>query len=234
MQRYFAVKKNGDYFCLSDDDFYHIKIVMRMKDIDLIEVVFDKQLYICKFVDNFNVLPISLVTNDTYIKRDVTIIVPLLKDTKMALILQKCTELGVKKIIVVMLSRCVVKVDGPAIERKLLRWKRIVKEASEQAKRNEIPSIDYAWEINDLKVLDGKKLVCSTIDKTISFKKTLKNIHIYDKINILMGPEGGLTLTEEQTLVTMGFIPVSLGNLIMRVETVPIFLLSVLNYESME
>jgi 16S rRNA (uracil1498-N3)-methyltransferase len=56
----------------------------------------------------------------------------------------------------------------------------------------------------------------------------------YDKINIVIGPEGGISPREEDKLVELGFQRVSLGKRIMRVETVPMFVLSVLNYEFME
>ena len=51
---------------------------------------------------------------------------------------------------------------------------------------------------------------------------------------IMVGPEGGISNNEEEKLISLGFIPVTLGSNIMRVETVPIFMLSVLNYEMME
>ena len=51
---------------------------------------------------------------------------------------------------------------------------------------------------------------------------------------MLIGPEGGLTELEEDKLINMGFETVTLGNNILRVETVPIYLLSILNYELME
>ena len=56
----------------------------------------------------------------------------------------------------------------------------------------------------------------------------------YDRINIVIGPEGGLSEKEENRLKEIGYIPVTLGSNIMRVETVPIFVLSIVNYEFME
>ena len=79
--------------------------------------------------------------------------------------------------------------------------------------------------------MDGLKIVCSTKEKNITLKKVLKNNLKCDKIIMVVGPEGGLTEKEEENLVDLGFIPVSLGNNIFRVETVPIYLLSILNYE---
>ena len=55
-----------------------------------------------------------------------------------------------------------------------------------------------------------------------------------DKIIMVVGPEGGLTDQEEKALNELGFVSVTLGQNIMRVETVPIYLLSILNYELME
>ena len=51
---------------------------------------------------------------------------------------------------------------------------------------------------------------------------------------MLIGPEGGISPNEEEILKNNGFIPVSLGNRIMRVETVPLYLMSIINYEYME
>jgi len=51
---------------------------------------------------------------------------------------------------------------------------------------------------------------------------------------IVVGPEGGLSTSEEDELNSLGFVSITLGKRIMRVETVPIFILSILNYELME
>ena len=149
----------------------------------------------------------------------------------MDLVLQKSTELGVNKIIPLITERSIVKdIDE---EKKLLRWSKICKEASEQSKRNVIPMITKIKSIKELNI-DGVKLVCSTNEKTENIKMFLHSQNIYDKMTIVVGPEGGLSPKEEQQLNELGFKSVTLGNRIMRVETVPIFMLSVLNYENME
>ena len=55
-----------------------------------------------------------------------------------------------------------------------------------------------------------------------------------DKMVIVVGPEGGLADGEEKFLKENSFVPVTLGTRIMRVETAPLFVLSVINYEYME
>ena len=130
------------------------------------------------------------------------------------------------------MERSIVKVNEKELK-KLERWNRIVKEASEQSHRNTIPKIDKIEKVNTLK-LNGLNLVCSTVEKQNTIKKVFKNNYNCDKINMLIGPEGGISPKEEEILINNGFIPVSLGNRIMRVETVPLYLMSIINYEYME
>lgn len=76
--------------------------------------------------------------------------------------------------------------------------------------------------------------MCSTVNKSNTIKNILKKNSNYDKIYLLVGPEGGLSDKEEKEIIESDFIPVTLGNKILRVETAPLFLLSVINYENME
>lgn len=232
MQRYFALAKEKNKLVLSDDDLYHIKTVMRMHENDQIEVVFNKQLYIGKLLTDYQVEIVKTIPTDIDNKQ-IILLIPLLKETKMDLILQKSAELGVSKIIPVELERSIIKLDSLKAEKRLIRWQKILKEASEQSKRIDIPVITPIKKLTSLANLDGLKIVCSTNERQNTLKKVLKNNKGYDKIIILIGPEGGLTDNEESNLVSNGFVKVTLGKLIMRVETVPLFVLSILNYESM-
>ena len=152
----------------------------------------------------------------------------------MDLVLQKATELGVTKIIPVIMERSIVKIDDSKEVKKIDRWSKICKEASEQSKRNSIPVISNIMTLKELVKEEGIKIVCSTIEKENNLKKFLTEHKNYDKIIIVVGPEGGISSKEEEYLVSEGFTRVSLGKRIMRVETVPIFILSALNYEFME
>ena len=214
---------------LKDEDLYHIKTVMRMGVNDKVEVVYKEKLYICKLDKDYNAI-IEQEINSTIVNKIETVLcVPILQEQKMSFILQKATELGIDLIIPILTLRSMVKIDGKE-DKKIERWQRICKEASEQSKRLTIPKISEVKKITELK-MDGLKIVCSTKEKNITLKKVLKNNLKCDKIIMVVGPEGGLTEKEEENLVDLGFIPVSLGNNIFRVETVPIYLLSILNYE---
>lgn len=231
MQRYFAIGRNNEYFNLQDDDIRHIKLVMRMKENDKIIVVENNIPFLCNIEDNYKIKivePLPLTEKDIPF---VSIIVPILKEQKMDYILQKSTELGVEQIIVYYSERGIIK-ETDNNDKKIERWNRIMKEASEQCHRNNIPIIKIK-KLNEIEKLDYN-LICSTNNPKNNLKNILKNTSICDRINIVIGPEGGLTNKEENELILNGFIPITLGNRILRVETVPLFLMSAVNYEKME
>lgn len=237
MQRYFSNNKQNDYLFLNEDDIYHIKKVMRMNNGDIIEIIYNEKLFLAQIQDindNIKFKIIEEIVNDINKIPFVTLIVPYLKESKIDLILQKATEMGVSQFILCPMERCMVKIDDCKIDSKLNRWIRICKEASEQSKRNNIPNIKIINNIKCLENIEGHNFTCSTQEKSKNIKKVLKNVKKYDKINLVIGPEGGLSLKEEEYLSKIGFESITLGNLIMRVESVPLFLMSIINYEYME
>jgi len=236
MQRYFSNKLENNKFELNNDDLYHISRVMRMKTGDSIEVVYNSEVYICNLEinDNYiNVLVKEKVESKEVDSVEKVLIIPLLKENKMDLILQKATELGASKIIPVIMERSIIKLEKDRENKRIERWNKICKEASEQSKRINIPIVTEVKTLKELENESGLKIVCSTKEKDNTIKKFLTNNKDYNKINIVIGPEGGITPKEEEYLNSIGFNSISLGNNIMRVETVPIYILSVINYENM-
>lgn len=232
MQRYFTSIKIDNKFSLSSDDMYHIKTVMRMGENDKIEVVYLNELYICHLNNKLDVIIDEKIIQDKINKKKLILCIPLLQEQKMSFVLQKATELGIDEIIPIITERSKVKIEGKE-DKKIIRWNKICKEASEQSKRLDIPTICEVKKIKDLS-LDGLKIICSTKEKNNTLKKVIQNNLNCDTMVIVVGPEGGFTPLEEDLLISKGFIPTTLGHNIMRVETVPIFLLSILNYELME
>ena len=237
MQRYFGVNKENNYLNLEKSDYHHIKNVMRFSDGDLIEVVIDKKLYLgC--IENVKSDIKILIKKELKIAKDfipkVNLIIPLLKENKMDFILQKSCELGVDKITIIPLKRCVVRTCEKKVNSKIDRWNRILKEASEQSYRYYIPDIEYVEKLEKLKKLDGMKLICSTQKNLKNVKNVLTKNKNYDTINLVIGPEGGFDPLEESLFNEYGYESITFGNRIMRVETVPLFIMSIINYEYME
>ena len=225
MQRYFGIKKDNHQIILENSDMHHIKNVMRMKEHDKIEVVLDRKLYLCEYL-NSNIEIINELDQDHELNGQITLAFALIKEQKQDFVLQKGTELGVSQFIPLKMERCVVKLDKPKE-----RWQTICKEASEQSYRSIVPEIKEIMSLKELVHEDADlKIVLSLDENAKILKKILQNDKKYDRIIIVVGPEGGITKKEEEFLEENGFIKVSLGDRVMRAETASIYITSILNY----
>ena len=236
MQRYFSNDFNNRIFSLNKDDSFHIKKVMRMNIGEKIEVINKGNLYICEIINLDETVKACVVeeksdNNEMDIK--VIICQSLVNEQKMDLILQKGTELGAYEFYPYKAVNSVVKDNGKS-DKKIARWQKIVKEASEQSKRNIIPKVNNMVDINELiKINASLKLICTVNEVTKSIKRELQVHKDCDTIIIVVGPEGGFTKQEEDKFMENGFISVSLGKRVLRTETASLSVLSMINYERM-
>ena len=233
MQRYFAKIDNHDLVCLSKEDEHHICHVMRMKKGDEIEVVDNAHLFLCR-IDVFNPLKVSVIheiANDVEIKEDITLLFALTKGDKTDLVLQKATELGVKKVALIESERTVVSYENKDIDKKLERFRKIMKEASEQSHRLIVPELLGIYHLKRLpkECLSDLNYVAYEKDAD-QIKGAFQGLDKGKSISILIGPEGGFSIQEIDHLTNQGFIRTSLGKRILRAETAAIYALSVLGY----
>lgn len=236
MQRYFVNEKLGNSFFINNDDSYHITKVMRMQLKDKIEIVFQDKLFLCEIIElspNVKCNIIKEFNDKSLFLPKVSIAQSLVKEQKMDYILQKSTELGVYEIIPIYTERSIIKVKDK-YDQKIERWKKVVKEASEQSKRFTLPYLNRIINLNELiKEKYDFKFVCSVNEKTKTIKNVLSNVNINDTILFVIGPEGGFSEKEEKLLVDNGFQPITLGENVLRTETSSTFVLSVINYHFM-
>lgn len=151
----------------------------------------------------------------------------------MDFILQKCCELGVSRIIPLNTKRSIVKLDSKETK-KIERWNKILKEASEQSKRVVIPTVSNICSIEDLVEEDYDiKILCTVNELSNDIKKVLSKDLNGARIVIVIGPEGGFEKEEEQTLIANGYVPTSLGKRVLRTETASLYALSIINYITM-
>lgn len=238
MQRYFSKKIENNRFTLTEEDTYHITKVMRMVKDDKIEVVYQENTYICKIVSLSPLVEAEIVEeikNNQELKTQVTIVQSLVKKQKMDYILQKTVELGVDKIIPYCASRSVIKINEKK-DKKVERWKSILKEAAEQSKRIKIPEITNPINLSNLVKLSDYdiKFLCTVNESSQNLKKVLSNMFSGAKILFVIGPEGGFTPEEEKVMMENGFLSISLGNSVLRTETASTFIMSVVRYIDME
>ena len=231
MQQYFGVSKKDNNIVLNTNDLNHIKNVMRMKENDKVIVVYDNKSYICSLNKDLMSASIIEIFKEYKEKNNFRVYVPLLSEEKMSFILQHGTELGITEFVVVMYSHCKYKLPKKDFNKKLQRWNKILKEATEQSYRLVKPTLENIIEIKDVKGDASVNILCS-LDKgnVKSIKKVLNEESICDKINLVFGPEGGISKNEEDYLESIGFIKTSLGPNVLRTETVIINVCSVINY----
>lgn len=236
MQRYFTEKLDNNTFILNKDDTYHIKKVMRMNLGDKIEVIYNKELYIAEITNYDDLTKAKIIDKlDEYneLSNQIILVQSLVKEQKMDYILQKNTELGVSTFIPYQADRSIVKIKDNDTK-KIDRWSKIVKEASEQSKRNIIPDVTNVMNINDLiKIKADIKILCSVNEKSVSIKNVIENVDKNSKILVVIGPEGGFSDNEEAKLMENGFVCVSLGSSVLRTETASVFVLSCIRYINM-
>ncbi len=239
---------NGDNVYIIGDDINHIKNVLRMKIGDTFNICSNENLenYIVK-IESFENKEIMCkiqrkieTTTESNVK--VHIYQGLPKADKMELIIQKSVELGVQKITPVEMTRCVVKLDDKDKVKKLNRWQKIAEVAAKQCGRDIIPEI---CNIKNIKEIVGEfsnydiTLLCYENEKNVFLKSVLKNLSTSDnlkkgkdlKVAVIIGPEGGIDISEVEFMEQSGAKVVSLGNRILRTETVCLSLLSIIMYE---
>lgn len=158
------------------------------------------------------------------------------KKAKFDDIVDKLTQLGVSRIIPLITQRVIVKLGQEKEERRLKRWRRIAESASQQSQRHDIPLIGGVQDFKKL-ILESEnfnlKLIPTLFGKRKSIKEALSSLmpSSLDKAKILclIGPEGDFSKEEVDIAKKAGFVPISLGDLVLRVDTAAIALASYLS-----
>ncbi|HJJ14892.1 MAG TPA: 16S rRNA (uracil(1498)-N(3))-methyltransferase [Clostridiaceae bacterium] len=227
---------------LLGQDVNHIKNVLRCQKGEHIEICNSEtsKNYLCEINKiekeeiECNILENLRSNVETDIK--VTIFQGLPKADKMEYIIQKSVELGAYDITPVEMKRCIVKLNEKDKEKKIQRWQKIAEVAAKQCKRDIIPKINNITNV---------KLICNIIqnydiilvayekEKERTLKSELKKIKEYNQknIGIIIGPEGGLDEDDVKLLEESGAKVITLGNRILRTETVALNVLSNIMYE---
>lgn len=204
-------------------DINHLKNVFRIKLDEEIRAVDGEKEYFCKVVSIDKkeiILEIEQIFEDRYshkVKIDAAL--GILKNDKMDLAIQKLTEIGVNKIIPLVVKRGVVK-----ITEKKDKWDLIVRETLKQCQAVKATEID---EVKKLEEIEFEKYDLVIVPYECEEKYTLKNLlrnkeKLPKKILYIIGSEGGFDPEEIEFLKRKKAEIVTLGRRILRAETASI------------
>lgn len=161
---------------------------------------------------------------------EITVACAIPKKVKMDDIIDKLTQLGVVCIIPMQTERMIVKLDKQKKLQRLQRWEKIALSAVKQSQRSQIVQIKPVTDFKEL-LANVKDFDLKLIPTLETQRKTLKNIfnqtaRQFKKIMVLVGPEGDFTPQEIFLAKAAGFLPVTLGKQVLRVDTAAIAVVS--------
>jgi 16S rRNA (uracil1498-N3)-methyltransferase len=193
-------------------------------------------------VENCSRDSISLrVTKKSFIPApscSITLLQALPKGKIIESIIQKSVELGARRIVPVLSERVVTQLDDEDAENKRGKWQQVAIEAVKQCGAAWLPKIEMAITIEQFLACKEKfdlSLVGSLQQerrhpREIFREFEAKHGRLPQSVGVWIGPEGDFTLEELKTIQNSGAQPISLGNLVLRVETAAVYCLSILNY----
>lgn len=232
-------KIEDDLIVIDASDAHYLINVLRLEEQDNL-IIFDGKgtEYLVEIIKINNnqveglIKETNLSGSDTGI--NVSLIQSIAKGDKMDYIIQKCTEIGVNKIIPVITERTIVKLDEKKKKTRKQRWQKIAIEAAKQSKRTIVPEISEVLTFEQLieEIPENEKtLVLWEEEKETKLKDYLKEQENIKNINIIIGPEGGLSPKEVKQLLDKGVQSASLGSKILRTETAGLVALTIVLYE---
>ena len=148
---------------------------------------------------------------------------------RMDFVVQKATELGVHRIVPVMMERTVVKLDDDQAEKRLRHWRAVAVAACEQCGRNRVPDIAPPMELRDFLYGGVPASGASPPDSPAASLRLVldpgSKLRVRDLtsppagVTLLIGPEGGLADAELSAALKAGYQGLQLGPRILRTET---------------
>ncbi len=243
MRRFFTAPEavQGDTIVFDSELAHHMGKVLRLSPGEQVTVCTGDGMVYVAVLEQFHKDSVTahiLETLDNQKETDVQIVLyqGMPKGDKLELIIQKCTELGISAVIPVETSRSIVHLDSSKAAKKIDRWQKIAHEASQQSKRVQVPTVGpyLSWKqcLQQLLQDDGLTIIFWEDEQTQSLKALLKSQpQKPQKINLIVGPEGGLSEGEVNQLRQIGAVSASLGKRILRTETAGLAGAAIILYE---
>jgi 16S rRNA (uracil1498-N3)-methyltransferase len=247
MHRFYIAPENWnpDALSLSGAEAHHARDVLRMKSRDRAVLFNGRGREITAEIVDLSGDEVRLrklhETETPPLRCRITLGQAIPKGKNMDLIVQKAVEIGAAEIAPLISERTIVDLGPQEADQKQAKWRQIAVEAAKQCGQNWLPQVHAPRKLKDFFSHPGifdLRLIGSLQPDAIHLKKILADYteqHRDRPKNVLMmvGPEGDFTPAELALAKTNGCLPITLGPIILRVETAAIYCLSVLSYELM-
>src|SRR5438270_6558905 len=229
---------NPDVLSLSGGEAHHARDVLRMKRGDRAVLFNGRGREITAEVVDLAKDEIrfrKLTENETRpLRCRITLGQAIPKGKNMDLIVQKAVEIGAAEIAPLISERTIVDLDKREAEQKQAKWQQIAIEAAKQCGQNWLPTVHAPKKLKEFFASAGSfdlRLIGSLQPDAIHFKKILGDYTDQHRdrpksVLMLVGPEGDFTPAELALAKTHGCRPITLGPIILRVETAAIYCLS--------
>lgn len=182
---------------------------------------------------------VSVTNTDTESPCKIHLFQALSKGDKLDTVIQKSVECGVYSVTPFESERCVVRIKDGAEDRKTERRRRIAFEAAKQCGRGILPEIGDTLTFSQMIERANEcdvVLFCYEGDGTVPLGRVINeklspdSNGNYPSVAIIIGSEGGFSISEVEVAKVKGMHLVGLGKRILRTETAPVFVLSALSY----
>ena len=226
----------GDKVIISDENYHYLKNVRRVKEGNTLDAVIGDRKYhlIVKKLNNKS-LECEIV-NGRKIRYENTVHIQvfqgLLKAKKMDLVVSKLSEIGVEELYPLYTSRTVPVLNQSS--NRLERWHKIAIEGSKISGNETVMQIKDPVDINGIRntlksevdpaEVQHVLILFSAVHKGCHIKQLLDSLNFSDKrmFSLFFGPEGGFSRNEIESILDIGGVQVSMGELVMRSETAAI------------
>ena len=245
MHRFFLAPEHCQdaSLCLTGDEAHHARHVVRVRPGERVAVVDGAgHEFLCE-VQGYDRDQARLTVLEKRLQpapsSQVTLLQGVPKGKLMEAIIQKATELGAFRIVPLLTERVVARFDDKEGARKAEKWRLVAREAIKQCGSAWVPAVELPMTPNQFlarKESFELALIASLESGSRPAREYFRALEVEHRqmprsVCVWVGPEGDFTPAETQSIKSHGVLPITLGRLVLRVETAAIYCLSILNHE---
>ena len=229
--------------CLTGDEAHHARHVVRVRPGERVAVVDGAgHEFLCE-VQGYDRDTARLTVVEKHFQSapssQITLLQGVPKGKIMEAIIQKATELGAFRIVPLLSERVVTRLDDKEGRRKAEKWRSVAREALKQCDSAWLPTVELPMTPNQFLAHNESfelALVASLESGSRPAREYFRALEVEHRqmpksVGVWVGPEGDFTPAETQAIKSHGVLPITLGRLVLRVETAAIYCLSILNHE---